>query len=478
MAATRHATLRVWDPEACRRVHEATLRLLAETGVEMHHAGARETCAVAGAHVDGTRVRLPATLVEDALASAPRRTLMHPRGGDTAPLELAQGPTYFGTGPDCLYVTDPGTGVRRRAVLDDVAAAAALAERLPHIDFVMSMALPDDVDARVLDVVQFRAMLENTRKPIVVSSPFPGASLGVMREMAAACGEARSIACLAMSSPPLMLDEVACDKIMTCARLAVPLVLAGSPSAGASAPATVTAVATVANAEMLAGLVLHQFASPGSPYVYGAGCGAINMRTFVDVYNAPATFVGNQAMMDLAAWYGLPSWSYAGHSDSKTLDEQWSLELGASTILGALSRATLLHDVGYLESGMQSALEGMVLGDELAGYARALLEDAPVDDDAIALDEIMAVGPGGDHLARRMTRERHRLFWQADLTDQQTHERWQAAGARPLLARVRERLRELRAAPPPFALDPSIVATLAEMVEAWRGDPGRGADPG
>jgi trimethylamine:corrinoid methyltransferase-like protein len=90
----------------------------------------------------------------------------------------------------------------------------------------------------------------------------------------------------------------------------------------------------------------------------------------------------------------------------------------------------------------------------------------------------MAVGPGGDHLARRMTRERHRGFWQADLTDQQTYERWRAAGALPLLARVRERLRELRAAPPPFALDPSITATLAEMVEAWRDDPGRGADPG
>jgi trimethylamine--corrinoid protein Co-methyltransferase len=196
------------------------------------------------------------------------------------------------------------------------------------------------------------------------------------------------------------------------------------------------------------------------------------MRTFVDVYGAPATFVGNQAMMDLAVWYGLPSWSYAGHSDSKCLDEQWSLELAVATVLGALSRATLLHDVGYLESGLQSALEGMVLGDELAGYARALLEEVPVDDDAFALDEIIAVGPGGDHLKRRMTRERHRLFWQADLTDQQTHERWRAAGARPLLARVRERLSELRAEPAAFTLDPETAAALDTMVDDWCGGAG------
>jgi trimethylamine--corrinoid protein Co-methyltransferase len=410
--------------------------------------------------------------VTRALASAPRSTLLKPRGGDTSPLELSQGRTYFGTGPDCLYVSDPRTGERRRAVLADVAGAAALAEQLPHIDFVMSMGLPEDVGGQALDLAQFRTMLENTRKPIVVSSPFPGASLRVMREMATACGEARSLACLAMSSPPLMLDEVACDKVVTCAELGVPLVLAGSPSAGTTAPASVTAVAVVANAEMLAGLVLHQLAAPGAAFVYGAGCGAINMRTFVDVYNAPATFVGNQAMMDLAVWYGLPSWSYAGHSDSKSLDEQWALELGVSTILGALSRATLLHDVGYLESGMQGALEGMVLGDELAGYARALLQEVPVDDDAIALDEIMTVGPGGDHLARRMTRDRHRGFWQADLTDQQTHERWRAAGAATLLERVRERLRELQAAPAAFTIDDDVRAELDGLVAAGSTPPG------
>jgi trimethylamine--corrinoid protein Co-methyltransferase len=440
--------------------------VLAEAGVEMYHAGAREVCAAAGARVDGTRVRLPAALVASALDSAPRRTLLLPRGGDSAPLELAQGPTYFGTGPDCLYVSDPDIGERRRGTLADVAAAADLAERLPNVDFVMSMTLPEDAEADVLDFAQLAAMLACTRKPIVASSPFGGAHLRVMREMAAACGEAQSLACLAMSSPPLMLDEVACDKVMTCADLGVPLVLAGAASAGTSAPASVTAVATVGNAEMLAGLVLHQLSTRGAPFVYGAGCGAINMRTFVDVYNAPSAFLGDQGMLDLAAWYGLPSWSYAGHSDSKMLDEQWALELAVATILGALSRATLLHDIGHLESGMQSSLEGMVLGDELAGYARALLEELPVDDEAIALDEIMAVGPGGDHLARRMTRERHRRFWQAGVIDQQTHERWRAAGAQPLLARVRERLRELRAAPAPFTLDPDVTAKLDDLVSA------------
>jgi len=201
------------------------------------------------------------------------------------------------------------------------------------------MGLPDDVANDVVDVAQFAAMLKGTRKPLVVSSPFGGASLYAMHEMAAACGEAGSFACLAMSSPPLMLDHVCCDKALACADLQVPLVLAGSVSVGSQGPASLAACVAVVNAEALAALVVHQLARPGAPFVFGAGTGVMNMGTVVDVYNAPGVFLANQAHLDLIhGVYDLPSWSYAGHSDSKLPDEQWSLELGIATVLGTLSR--------------------------------------------------------------------------------------------------------------------------------------------
>ncbi len=131
--------------------------------------------------------------------------------------------------------------------------------------------------------------------------------------------------------------------------------------------------------------------------------------------------------------------------------------------MGALSRATLLHDVGYLESGLQSALEGLVLGDEVAGYARALLGDLPVDDEALALAEVEAVGPGGNHLGTKMTRRHFRDFWRASLIDQSTHERWSAAGSPTLLERVRARLAEIRAAGPAFSLDEATLRMLDRL---------------
>jgi trimethylamine--corrinoid protein Co-methyltransferase len=466
--SVHQAALTVWDDAACERIHGLTAKLLADTGVDMKHEPARESCAAAGASVDGRRVRFPAALIEQALATAPRSWILHPRGGDSTPLELASGNTYFGTGPDCLYVCDPDSGVRRRARLDDVTRAAAVTERLPNLDFAMSMGLPEDVANEVVDVAQFGAMLKGTRKPLVVSSPFGGASLYAMRDMAAACGEAGSFACLAMSSPPLMLGDVACDKAIACADLEVPLVLAASVSAGSGGPASLTACVTVANAEVLAGLVVHQLARPGAPFVFGVGTGVLNMASCVDVYNAPGVFLANQAHLDLVRWYGLPSWSYAGHSDSKLLDEQWSLELGIATVLGTLSRATLLHDVGYLESGLLSALESIVLGDEVAGYARALLNAVPVDDEAVALAEIAAAGPGGNHLGSKMTRAHHRDFWRPALIDQNTHDRWLAHDGRTLLERVRNRLRELLEAGPAFTLDPITTSRLDDLASQPR----------
>ena len=110
-------------------------------------------------------------------------------------------------------------------------------------------------------------------------------------------------------------------------------------------------------------------------------------------------------------------------------------------LVGALqSRLEVAHVVqqrGPAQFAEQGSYEHLVLGDELVGYARAFGERLPVDDEALALDEIMLAGPGGHHLARPMTRRRYRDFRQSTLLDQSVYERWQADGATTLMQPVR-----------------------------------------
>jgi trimethylamine---corrinoid protein Co-methyltransferase len=464
------ARLTIWDDAACRRVHEATLQVLAETGIEVRYAPAADVFARAGAEVDGTRVRIPAELVEAAIKNAPRDWTIKPRGGETEPLVLDAAHTYCGTGSDVLYVRDPETRERRRVRRADVEGMAALCEKLPNIDFVMSMGLPEDAPQVIDDLVQVDAMMRGTRKPLLVA-PRDGHILGRMKAMAALAGEAESFGIYAMPVPPLLFDEDGASKVMACAELGIPVIWAPAPNAGTTAPASVAAVIVVANAEVLAGLVLSQAVQPGAPFVWGVGVGAMNMKTMNEVYSSADVFRGHQAQTDLARWYDLPSFAYAAHTDSKVLDEQWSAEAALTAILGKLSRGTLLHDVGYLECGLQSSYESIVFGDHLLGWAKAFMAPLAVDDEALALDEIKTVGPGGNHLARPYTRNHFRQIWQSDLFDTTRHDAWEADGSKTLLDRLQARASELRSEPRAFELPDDaktgLDAILAD-VEAHR----------
>jgi trimethylamine--corrinoid protein Co-methyltransferase len=198
----------------------------------------------------------------------------------------------------------------------------------------------------------------------------------------------------------------------------------------------------------------------------------MDMRLMTDPYTSPDSVLALQCGCDLARHYGLPSFSYAGMSDSKTLDEQWSAEAALSMAYGSLSRATLLHDVGYLESGLQSSYESIVFGDELAGYARQFMREVPVDDYALAMDEIRRAGPGGNHLATKYTRKHHREFWTAELFDHTMHDRWAADGEKTLKERVRAKVARLRAEGRPFTISAEQDARLEAILESMQANEG------
>jgi len=467
------ARLTLWDEEDCRRVHAATLAVLDECGVEVRSfPRALELFSAAGARVAGTRVRLGPDLVERALAAAPRSWPVCSRGGQAEPaaaaLDLRDGESYFGPGSDCLYIRDPETAELRRVTVADIEGLAGVCERLPNIDFVMSMGLPEDAPRIVDDLAAAAAMFAATRKPLLVA-PKDGVAVGVLRDMAIACGgldAAASIMIYAMPSPPLQHDGDALGKVIACAELQVPLIYASAPSCGTTAPRSVPAAALVGNAEVLSGLVLHQFVRPGAPFVYGAGVGAADMRTGFDPHGAPEAWLGQQLGADLARFYGLPSFNYAGMTDANDLDEQWAAEEFAFTVLGALQRSTLIHDVGYLQVGLQSSYESLVFGDECVAWARSYLREMRVDAAALAVDEIVAVGPGGHHLARKYTRHHNRDFWIPTLFDRIVHDRWAAQGSRTLKDRVRAKVAALRAEEPPYRADAATRQELAQLLTA------------
>lgn len=432
-------------PVALERLHAAGLELLESVGVDVLDQTALEQLAGEGARVDGKRARIPAELIERAVATAPERFLLRGRASDRSlDLTVCAGSGLFGNGTDTLYFQDTTSGERRRAVRADVTTIAAACELLPEVDFVMSGVLPGDVPLDDIDLSQFGAMLKGTRKPLVIAPASAGETLPQMLAMAELAGERNSFAVLGMSTPPLQMDSSCVGKARACAEAGVPFVCAPSDSLGTTAPASPAAAIAMGHAEILAVLVVHQLCNPGAPFVYGVGSGsAFDMRNLVDVWLSPEGLLADAASCQLAHALGLPTWSYAGGCDARSVDGQLAVELAVTTIVAAQTGAGMYHDLGEFEAGVQNSIESLVLGNEIASLARRLLSGIRVDEDALQLTDIEAVGPGGSFLGRPYTRAHHRDAWRSALLDTTPREQWIARGGKDFDTRLHEAALEL-----------------------------------
>jgi trimethylamine--corrinoid protein Co-methyltransferase len=462
--------LGVLDSESVDAIHQATLEVLADTGALFEDEEAIELLASAGAIVgDGHRVRVPPSLVEQALESAPPSVSFFTREGEEA-MRLEPGCVYFGTGSDCPDVLDPETGARRKAVKRDIETFARLSDALPSIDFILSMGLASDVPSQTADLHHFQAMVCNTTKPVLFTAVRDDSLPHILDLAAEIAGsqetltESPFVGLYAMPSPPLRHSKVALRNLIRCARRSVPVVYASGTNPGATGPMSIAGSAVSANCDVLAGLVVHQLANPGAPYVYGVGVLPMDMRSAVSSYGAPEHHLGDLVNGQVAQSYGLPTWGFAAASDSKVLDLQAGLEYCTSTMMGLLSQVNMLHDVGFLDFGRLASCESILFAAEVIAFCRSTLQPLSVDRETLGVETIKQVGPGGTFLTEPYTVEHFREFYDSPLIDRRRHEQWVAKGSMTMMDRLHARVLEILASHYPSPLDPSIVGQMDRLV--------------
>lgn len=482
-ALTARPSFQLLTDSQLRAVHEAALAVLVEVGGRVYYRGAVDLLRQAGCEVsDGNLVRLPRSLVEDCVASTPSRIVLHRRrsaeggrGGEAA-LYLEGHNTYFGTGSDLPNVVDLDTGEPRLARLADVEGMARVADVLANIDFVMSMALPSDVPPLLADRYSYRAMVTNTIKPIVYTAWDETSAHGIIAMAEAVAGGAEALrqapTLLAYLEPssPLKHSETALAKLMYLAGKGLPLMYSPGAIPGATAPATVAGALAQCSAEVLVGLVLTQLTRRGAPFLWGSSAGPLDMRSMTNPYAAPEDMLHNTAMAELAhRFYHLPAWGFAGCSDSKAPDLQAGAEGAMWVAVAALAGNNLVHDSGYLESGLTGSYEMLLAMDDSIGLFRRFLGGFGLAPSEFALDSIRAVGPDGHYLDSDLTLQRFRGFWRPRWFDHQTRDRWAADGALDAGRRLRLAAKRLLAehSVPPL---PAGVAAELDAIVAAAGD--------
>ena len=457
--------------EQKRRIYDTALGILADLGMRVLHDEGEAVLLEGGCSRDAAgHVHVPARLVERARATAPARFTVFDRAGAPA-MEVGGRNVFYGNGSDLMHLYDLETGERRLATLDDVRVAARLCDALPGIDFVMSGAYPDGMDAGEAYPRQFRAMMSATAKPLVMTAGGVETVAPMWRLACELRGGPEALAerpyFVLYDQPvsPLEHPFETVDKLLFCADHGIPTTYCPSPTAGGTAPLTTAGQVTLGIAEALFGLVLHQLRAPGAPFVIGQGPNVLDMATAQSSYNAPEFVRAYVCEVEMAKWLGLPNWGFSGHTDAQLIDAQAGLEAAELTMLSLQLGSNLNHDVGYLDFGLTGSLEELVLVDELIDRARRLLADLEVSDETLAVDVLAAVGPGGDFLGQRHTRRHLRTEqWRPRLLNRLSHDRWLQAGGLDVTAKARRRARELLAAHQPPPLPASLAARLDAIV--------------
>jgi len=463
---TQAPEFRVLSDAQCQMIYQATLECLRRTGVKVLNREARELLAQAGARVEGQRAWIPPSIIQDAVASNPRSFTLwaRPAGpGRTQDnrykMQVAPGRVYFGPGPTCTYFIDPQSGERRKSRRGDPGLAALVSDALENVDYVMGLALIDDVTPHLAPVYEVADMLSNTVKPVLAWGYGPDNMDDIVRIALALADSPEALrarpflAIFATFQSPLVQADEDLANAFRAVEYGLPVVFVGGGAAGTSAPVTGAAVLVVTLAGALTSLAVCQLKKRGTPVCIGGVPEAMDLRTARPAYGAPEMSLYSAAMSDLARYLDLPFMGTSGASEAKVLDLQAAIESTFQTVLSALSRATLVHDVGFLDCADIGSLESLVMNDEIIAMTKRMLRGIEVSDDTLMLDLIDRVGPGGEFVSAKETARRCRAeIWSPNLMDRQAWFNWEAAGALTTHDRIKARLDQILGThrPPPL----------------------------
>jgi trimethylamine--corrinoid protein Co-methyltransferase len=390
------------------RIHDESLRLLQDVGVDYGTPKAVEILKEAGCPVDDEyhRVRLPPELVEWAVAQT-RRVIRLAARDPARDVVLDGRSAHHTTDSQGTQAIDLESGECRSSSAEDLRRGLTFADALDQIDIVNVMVAATDVPAHLRTIQHFALAFSHTSKHVRTGVLNAAQVPYIVELVRAALGDEDGFrpifSAVDCTISPLMHDGPMTEACIELARLAVPIMVYPMPLAGGTSPVTLAGTILLHNVEFLSGLVLFQLVNPGTPLIYGTGASQLNMLT--GHYEASANAHSlHLALADLARFYHLPVNIGGLSTASQALDAHYGHEATAACLLAHLAGADEVYSMGLLGSAQVLSLEKMVLDNHLARQIRRMIEPIPMDDAHLQTDLIEAIGIGGHFLKARETR--------------------------------------------------------------------------
>ncbi len=478
--------LELLSQDQLQAIHEASLKLLEEIGIEFMGRAAREKFRAAGAEANEATglVKIPRALVARALESAPRAFVLTPRNPARA-VHVGENHISFGLVAGPPNVHDCVNG-RRAGNYRDYISLIKLAQSFDIIHFIGNQPTsPQELPAGTRHLDCYLANITYSDRVYHCTAIGRNRALDGIAMMAIARGKTLeqilgdpSVLTIISVNSPRRFDEAMSDGLMTMSEFGQAVVVTPFTLMGAMTPVTLSAALVQQNAEALSGIVLTQLTRPGAPVVYGAFTSNVDMRSGAPAFGTPENARATIAAGQLARLYRLP-YRASNSSASNAVDAQAAYESEMSIWSAVMSHANLVyHGAGWMEGGLTASFEKVVLDAEMLQMMAMTIAPSEVSAKEIAegLETIAGVATGGHFFGEAHTLARYETaFYQPLLSNWQNYENWELAGALDATRRATQIWQQALAAYEHPAMDPAIVEALNEYV-ARRKEELRGVD--
>jgi len=463
---------RLLSKDALDAIHWATLDVLERTGIKIFSDKVLKMLGEAGCTVDYEKkiAFITSHLVEESLRKRQKTIRLYARN-QKYDLKLDGTHTYICTDGTGTHTFDFETGKRRESVKDDIAKSARISDYLDTINIYWPMVTSQDFPAHVRVLHDLEAALNNTEKHTGFETTItPEEAKNEIRIAAAVTGDEKKlrkrpiISFTYCSIAPLQHAE-SIEAVLEFAKAGIPVFFMSMPQTGVTGPVTIPGSLVVHNAETLAGIVVSQVASPGSPVGYSTASSNFDMLTSRWLAGSPEAGMIWAAISEIARYYGLPSYVAGFGTDAQAPGPQAAWEKVVSGLFPVLAGCDVAVGTGLVDACTTLPFEELVIDDEICKIVFRLAEGIEVNDETLALDLIHSIGPSGHYLTEKHTLKHFKEHFIPKISNRKAYDTWKREGAKSVIDVAREKTKEILKTHQPAPLEDDVQREIKEIIE-------------
>ena len=439
--------MRTLSDSQIEQLQSAAEDILETTGFHVESEKLLRKARTAGARLDeaGGRVRLPAALLHELLARAPRKYAIRNIRGES--FHIGAGvPGVFAITND-PWIVDYGTQEVRHPSIEDVQRHTIIGQKLDRVVCMSCMDYPvtdftgPSSSFRALE----RHLLHHTKHCVVLPASLERLRMWIGIVTVLNRGEdpagAGLLSCGVPVLTPLTLMSMNADLLWEACAYGLPVIPTICPMAGTTSPFTIASTLLMAHCENLFMAALTQLIRPGHPFMYAMGPSISEMRAGENRYYTLDKVLWKVAGVQLAKACGLPCTAECGGAMSHRYDVQSGAEGVLFMLAARASGADVLAGLGSCYTANGLSAEMMVIQNAWLDAAEFLSHGIDSDVRLLGAANIKQAGPGAHFLTDDLTLEfaRGGSFFENDLFDYSGGYH----AAVPLLERAHARVEEL-----------------------------------